>query len=109
MSASHSALSAEAPYYHVPHASAHPVRASIAFFIILPGAALWVNGFSAGPWMVLLGLLALFVVLFGWFGDAIRESEGGINSRLVDHSYRWSMAWFIFSEVMFFASFFGAL
>ena len=27
----------------------------------------------------------------------------------IDVSYRWSMAWFIFSEVMFFAAFFGAL
>jgi len=27
----------------------------------------------------------------------------------VDVSYRWSMSWFIFSEVMFFGAFFGAL
>ena len=27
----------------------------------------------------------------------------------VDMSFRWSMGWFIFSEVMFFAAFFGAL
>jgi cytochrome c oxidase subunit 3 len=27
----------------------------------------------------------------------------------VDASFRWSMSWFIFSEVMFFAAFFGAL
>jgi len=27
----------------------------------------------------------------------------------VDKSYRWSMSWFIFSEVMFFGAFFGAL
>jgi cytochrome c oxidase subunit 3 len=44
-----------------------------------------------------------------WFGDAIRESEGGLYSQRIDHSYRWSMGWFIFSEVMFFGAFFGAL
>jgi len=109
MSASHSATGNKAPYYYVPADSAHPVRASVALLIVLVGAALWVNGMSFAPWMVGAGLLMLFVVLWGWFGDAIRESEGGLNSERVDHSYRWSMAWFIFSEVMFFAAFFGSL
>lgn len=109
MSASHSALSTEAPYYYVPALSPHPVRASISFFVILSGAALWINHYEFGYWMFLLGIASLFTVLFCWFGDAIRESERGVNSARVDHSYRWSMAWFIFSEVMFFASFFGAL
>ena len=109
MSASHSVTDGKAPYYYVPADSAHPVRASVALLIVLIGASLWINSFSMGPWMVGVGLLMLFVVLWGWFGDAIRESEAGLNSQRVDHSYRWSMAWFIFSEVMFFAAFFGAL
>ncbi len=109
MSASHSVTDGKAPYYYVPADSAHPVRASVALLIVLLGAALWVNSFSFAPYMVGVGLLMLFVVLWGWFGDAIRESEAGLNSQRVDHSYRWSMAWFIFSEVMFFAAFFGSL
>lgn len=109
MSASHSATGNKAPYYYVPADSAHPVRASVALLIVLIGAALWVNSISFAPFLVGAGLLMLFVVLWGWFGDAIRESEGGLNSQRVDHSYRWSMAWFIFSEVMFFAAFFGSL
>ena len=48
-------------------------------------------------------ILWLLVVLWHWFGDAIAESEGGMYSKRVDTSYRWSMSWFIFSEVMFFA------
>ena len=48
-------------------------------------------------------------MLFGWFGTVIRESEGGLFNKQVDMSFRWSMSWFIFSEVMFFAAFFGAL
>ncbi|MFX8102562.1 hypothetical protein ABTK91_19580, partial [Acinetobacter baumannii] len=35
--------------------------------------------------------------------------EGGLYSDRIDISFRWSMGWFIFSEVMFFAAFFGAL
>jgi cytochrome c oxidase subunit 3 len=48
-------------------------------------------------------------VLFQWFRDAIGESESGMYGHKVDISYRWSMSWFIFSEVMFFGAFFTAL
>ncbi|MFK5004467.1 cytochrome c oxidase subunit 3, partial [Klebsiella pneumoniae] len=44
-----------------------------------------------------------------WFRDVIRESLGNMNSVQMDRSYRQGMAWFIFSEVMFFAAFFGAM
>ena len=47
--------------------------------------------------------MVLAVVLFAWFRDAIGESEGGLYSDRIDVSFRWSMSWFIFSEVMFFA------
>jgi cytochrome c oxidase subunit 3 len=53
--------------------------------------------------------LFLFWVLFQWFGDAIRESVGGKYGYKIDLSFRWSMSWFIFSEVMFFGAFFSAL
>lgn len=51
----------------------------------------------------------LLIMLFGWFGTVIRESESGLYNDQVDRSFRWGMAWFIFSEIMFFAAFFGAL
>lgn len=109
MSASHSGHVKEAPYYYVPADSSHPVSASVTLLVVMLGGSAWVNGIAAGKWAVFAGLLGLFVVLYKWFGDAIRESEAGLNSQRIDASYRWSMAWFIFSEVMFFAAFFGAL
>jgi cytochrome c oxidase subunit 3 len=39
----------------------------------------------------------------------IRESLTGKYNEQVDRSFRQGMMWFIFSEVMFFAAFFGAL
>jgi len=48
-------------------------------------------------------------MLFGWFGAVAHESEGGKYNKQVDSGFRWGMSWFIFSEVMFFAGFFGAL
>jgi cytochrome c oxidase subunit 3 len=98
-----------APYYFVPGPSRWPVLAGSSLFITMIGASGWVNGTSWGPIVNIAGILCLIVVLYGWFGDAIAESEGGLYGKRVDVSYRWSMSWFIFSEVMFFAAFFGTL
>ena len=98
-----------APYYFVPGPSKWPVLAGASLLLTMAGASAWVNGVSWGPIANVAGILALLVVLYKWFGDAIAESEGGLYSNRIDVSYRWSMSWFIFSEVMFFAGFFGAL
>jgi len=98
-----------APYYFVPAPSRHPVMAAIGLFFVILGASQWVNGAGWGAYSLLLGLLWWLFVLKQWFGDAISESEGGQYSQRIDVSYRWSMGWFIFSEVMFFGAFFGAL
>ncbi len=98
-----------APYYFVPAPSRHPVMLASAMFLILFGAGQWINGAGWGMWMLLAGLAYWVFVIQGWFRDTIAESEGGLYNARVDVSYRWSMAWFIFSEVMFFGAFFGAL
>lgn len=98
-----------APYYFVPGPSRWPVMAGTALLLTMAGASGWVNGAPWGPWANLAGILFTLVVLYMWFGDAIKESEGGLYNQRIDTSFRWSMSWFIFSEVMFFASFFGAL
>ncbi len=73
------------------------------------GAAFWFNQYAFGPWLVLAGFLILLTMMFGWFGRVIDESEHRLYNKKVDASFRWGMSWFIFSEVMFFAAFFGAL
>jgi cytochrome c oxidase subunit 3 len=102
------ALSTAAKYF-VPEPSSWPVVGSIGLFCMATGATLWFNGAGAGAWVVLVGFLVLVYMMFGWFGRVIGESEGGRYNRQVDVSFRWGMSWFIFSEVMFFAAFFGAL
>jgi cytochrome c oxidase subunit 3 len=82
---------------------------AVGMFFVILGAGQWVNGHGWGAWSLLLGLAIWLTVLFQWFRDAVRESESGLYSDRVDVSYRWSMSWFIFSEVMFFGAFFGAL
>ena len=97
------------PYYFVPAESRHPVMAAIGLFFLIVGAGMWMNGAVWAPYAFFLGLVWWLFVLYQWFGDAIRESEGGLYGRKIDLSYRWSMSWFIFSEVMFFGAFFTAL
>ena len=97
------------PYYFVPQPSYWPLVGSCALFLLGMGAALWFNAVAAGPWIVLAGFAVLLTMLFGWFGTVIGESEQRLYNKKVDMSFRWSMGWFIFSEVMFFAAFFGAL
>ncbi len=97
------------PNYYVPEPSRHPAMAALGLFFIIMGASQWVNDSSWGPYALLFGMLVLLTVLYQWFGDAIHESESGEYGDNIDASFRWSMSWFIFSEVMFFGAFFGAL
>ena len=97
------------PYYFVPGPSRHPIMAAIGLFFVILGASQWINGASWGSWALAFGMLFWLGTLFQWFRDSIAESEGGLYSHRIDLSYRWSMSWFIFSEVMFFGAFFTAL
>ena len=100
---------AAAPYYFVPGPSKWPLLAGMSLLATMIGASGWVNGAAWGPALNIAGILAIITVLYFWFGDAIGESEKGLYNQRVDTSFRWSMSWFIFSEVMFFGAFFGAL
>ena len=95
--------------YFIPQPSHWPIIGSIALFTSATGFILYLSGTKAGLGVLVAGLLLLFYMMFGWFGKVIGESEGGKYNAQVDLSFRWSMSWFIFSEVMFFAAFFGAL
>jgi cytochrome c oxidase subunit III len=109
MAQAHAPTSTASEKYYVPHGSPWPIVGSIALFTTVGGAALWLNQVHAGPWVVTLGLALLAFMFIGWFGTVIRESEGRLYNEAVDRSFRMGMMWFIFSEVMFFAGFFGAL
>jgi cytochrome c oxidase subunit III len=95
--------------YYVPQPSTWPIFGSIALLLMAFGAAAWFNGAGAGKYSVFAGLGVLFYMLAGWFSQVAHESEGGQYNAQVDASFRWGMSWFIFSEVMFFGAFFGAL
>ena len=95
--------------YYVPHGSHWPIVGSVGLLFLMVGVSNWLNGAGAGFWIMLAGVAVMVFMLIGWFGAVIRESQGGLYNDQVDHSFRMGMFWFIFSEVMFFAAFFGAL
>jgi len=95
--------------YYVPHGTKWPIVGSFGLLFTLGGAALWLNEHTIGKPAMLLGVAIILFMVFGWFGTVIRESVAGTYNKQVDTSFRMGMMWFIFSEVMFFAAFFGAL
>jgi cytochrome c oxidase subunit 3 len=98
--------------YFVPHSSVLPIWTAIAIFAMLGGLGMYLNGLKTGssnPYVMAVGFAMLAVVLFYWFGTVIKENHQGLPNEQVKKSYVWGMLWFIFSEVMFFAAFFGAL
>jgi cytochrome c oxidase subunit 3 len=95
--------------YYVPHGSKWPAIGAVTLFITMLGTAAVLNGVDVGPWIAYIGLAGVAYMFFGWFGTVINESQGGLYNAGVDRSFRMGMSWFIFSEVMFFAAFFGAL
>ena len=108
--------STEYEKYYVPDQSKMAVMATIGLILSIFGAATVMNdktfgdGITSGSWSILLfGLFWFLAVLFVWFRQAVRENIAGMNSAQLKKSYVLGMFWFIFSEVMFFFAFFGAL
>jgi len=99
---------ADSSKYYVPHDTQWPITGSIALFVLMLGAVSVLNEW-ASAWALLPGFLLLVYMFFGWFGTVIDENQKGMYNLAVDRSFRMGMIWFIFSEVMFFAAFFGAL
>jgi cytochrome c oxidase subunit 3 len=103
--------------YYVPESSSLAVRATIGLVTSVFGAGLVLNDMTYGAasessnsvWVLTAGLVFFVLTLFSWFRTAIRENLAGMNSGQLHQSYVLGMFWFIFSELMFFAAFFGAL
>jgi cytochrome c oxidase subunit 3 len=96
-------------HYSVPQPMPWPIMGSAALFLMAIGGVFVMNGTRAGWASLGAGFLLLIYMMLRWFGDVIRESEGGKYGGWEDLSFRWGMSWFIFSEAMFFGAFFAAL
>ncbi|WP_018691370.1 cytochrome c oxidase subunit 3 [Algicola sagamiensis] len=99
--------------YYVPEQSPWPIVGAVGMFLIAFGAGSFVKELSSGGgyggYLLLAGMSVIIFMLVGWFNNVINESMSGLYSPQMDRSFRQGMSWFIFSEVMFFGAFFGAL
>ena len=104
-----SAATSSADHYYVPAPSWWPFAMTAGLFALLHGVMGYLNGTGFVTIPVAVGAVLLIAMMVVWFRDIIHESESGLYNKQVDATYRWGMSWFIFSKVMFFAAFFGAL
>ncbi|HEY6130669.1 MAG TPA: cytochrome c oxidase subunit 3 [Halioglobus sp.] len=103
--------------YYVPEKSRLAICATTGLILSIIGAAKIMNDMTFGDpnestnsWPIFLcGMFFFIATLFGWFRTTIRENIAGMNSAQLKKTYVLGMFWFIFSEVMFFFAFFGAL
>ena len=104
--------------YHVPTSSPWPIMGAIVIYMCALGAGNVVQshdvthivaGKGTFNFLLPIGFFGVFLLMVFWFRDVIHESLTNMNSAQMDRSYRQGMAWFIFSEVMFFGAFFGAM
>jgi cytochrome c oxidase subunit 3 len=107
------AQTADSDQYYVPHSGWYPVWLAFGVMLMLTGLATWLNDTKAGEpgsWLQsIIGFAIVGVVLYFWFAKVVLENQQGLPNAMLKRSYVWGMSWFIFSEVMFFAAFFGAL
>jgi len=103
--------------YYVPEQSPWPIVGAIGLFLLAFGGANFIQQTTGkygndGSWGWLIfsvGLAIIVYMMWSWWRDTIRESMGGLYSSQMDRSFKQGMLWFITSEVMFFAAFFGGL
>ncbi len=99
-------MAAQSDYY-IPEQSRMPVAMAASLGLMALGAGTLMNGGTAA--FLIAGLLGIAVVMYFWFSTVIAENMAGMVGAQLKRSYVWGMSWFIFSEVMFFAVFFGSL
>ena len=90
--------------YHILHPSAWPLLGALAGFILLFGAVLYFHDVT--PFVMIIGFLFTFYVMFGWWAEVVKESHIGDHTPVVKIGLRYGVVLFITSEVMFFSAWF---
>ena len=71
-------MASEHDVYIVPP-SHWPIVGSVAIFCIAFGFAHWLHHIHWGAYLSAFGFCLLIYMLFGWFGQVIRESLSGLQ------------------------------
>jgi cytochrome c oxidase subunit III len=99
----------DASRYFVPDPSYYPFALTVGLVALVVGVWGYLEDQHVGIVPVLVGTALAIFIIFRWLYTVSHESERGAYNKQVDFTYRMGMGFFIFSEVMFFGAFFGAL
>ncbi|MBE8159100.1 MAG: cytochrome c oxidase subunit 3, partial [Betaproteobacteria bacterium] len=77
--------------YYIPDGTYWPIIGSVGVATLFVGFANQMHGASWGGSAMALGFAVLVFMLFGWFGQVVKESSSGVYNSQVDRSFRWGM------------------
>jgi len=93
--------------FHLVDPSPWPLIAAFGAFMFTFGTAMYMHGFSGGPFLLRLGLSTILFMMYVWWRDIVREGTyEGQHTLQVQAGLKMGMLLFIVSEVMFFFAFF---
>ena len=90
--------------YHILNPSLWPLAGAVFGFVMLFGAVLFFHDY--GPYLLLIGLVGVLYVMYGWWSETVIENQEGDHTPVVQIGLRCGFILFITSEVMFFAAWF---
>jgi cytochrome c oxidase subunit 3 len=95
--------------YHLVDPSPWPFIISFGLFFFTFGTAMFFHGYTGGKILTFTGFSIIILVFYTWLRDIVREAVyEGQHTKQVQLGLRNGMLLFIFSELLFFISFFWA-
>lgn len=95
--------------YHLVDPSPWPFIISFGMFFFTFGTAMYFHNYTGSLVLTLTGFLMIIFTMYTWLRDIVREAVyEGQHTQKVQIGLRNGMLLFIFSELMFFISFFWA-
>lgn len=95
--------------YHLVEPSPWPFIISFGLFFLTFGSVMYFHGYIGSSLLTLTGFFMVILTMYTWFRDIIREAVyEGQHTKQVQLGLRNGMLLFIFSELLFFISFFWA-
>nr|WAP91513.1 cytochrome c oxidase subunit III [Grimpoteuthis sp.] len=93
--------------FHLVEFSPWPLTGSMSALFLTLGLSSWLHNY--GIILIFFAFLLMFLTMFQWWRDIIRESTfQGLHTLKVTLGLRWGMILFIISEICFFFAFFWA-
>nr|YP_009729742.1 cytochrome c oxidase subunit 3 [Plasmopara viticola]QHW07481.1 cytochrome c oxidase subunit 3 [Plasmopara viticola] len=95
--------------YHLVDPSPWPFIISFGLFFLTFGSAMYFHGYIGSNLLTITGFVIVILTMYTWFRDIVREAVyEGQHTKQVQLGLRNGMLLFIFSELLFFVSFFWA-